>query len=264
MIKLKNIPTFVINLDGKQNRYQRTRDIFKQDLPLIQRKPAVNGRSLNDDTIRKALSFRTYYQRKQPISVLNMKLIRSPGEIGCWLSHIEIWQKMVEESIPMAIVFEDDVIKGKQYDPIRLQNAINEALQNHPQLTMLVLGTSPTKKVRYHKLESGLHQLLGFSGTWAYLITLEGASKLLEKSLPLEVPIDVFLGQLTEVDNLMILRHPDTRKSFKVLMNDTSTTISFDIYHCFDCHWYYGMWYIIGFFVVIFLLFIVLCLKHAR
>lgn len=31
------------------------------------------------------------------------------GAIGCYLSHIRIYKKIVEDNIPYAIIFEDDV-----------------------------------------------------------------------------------------------------------------------------------------------------------
>jgi len=33
---------------------------------------------------------------------------RQPGAMGCSISHLRIWKKMVNENIPMAMIFEDD------------------------------------------------------------------------------------------------------------------------------------------------------------
>ena len=45
----------------------------------------------------------------------------TPGEIGCLLSHLAIWQQMIDEDIPAAAIFEDDVILG-----VNAQHVINE------------------------------------------------------------------------------------------------------------------------------------------
>ena len=37
----------------------------------------------------------------------------SPGELACFMSHVSIWQKMVDEHIPHLAIFEDDVYLGK-------------------------------------------------------------------------------------------------------------------------------------------------------
>jgi glycosyl transferase family 25 len=33
-----------------------------------------------------------------------------PGARGCWISHLRIWKKIVDQGIPIAMVFEDDVL----------------------------------------------------------------------------------------------------------------------------------------------------------
>lgn len=37
----------------------------------------------------------------------------SPGELACFMSHVAIWKKMVDENIPYLAVFEDDVYLGE-------------------------------------------------------------------------------------------------------------------------------------------------------
>jgi glycosyl transferase, family 25 len=36
------------------------------------------------------------------------------GELACFMSHVSIWQKMVDEQIPHLAIFEDDVYLGKK------------------------------------------------------------------------------------------------------------------------------------------------------
>ncbi|MBB4835136.1 glycosyltransferase family 25 protein [Acinetobacter schindleri] len=38
------------------------------------------------------------------------------GELACFMSHVSIWQKMVDEQIPHLAVFEDDVYLGQDAD----------------------------------------------------------------------------------------------------------------------------------------------------
>ncbi|MDY6509616.1 MAG: glycosyltransferase family 25 protein [Acinetobacter faecalis] len=37
----------------------------------------------------------------------------SPGELACFMSHVSIWQKMINEDIPYLAIFEDDIILGE-------------------------------------------------------------------------------------------------------------------------------------------------------
>ena len=40
---------------------------------------------------------------------------RNPGEIGCFISHLRIWKKMVNENIPVAMIFEDDALFNENF-----------------------------------------------------------------------------------------------------------------------------------------------------
>ena len=42
------------------------------------------------------------------------RMLRS-GEIGCFLSHLEVWKHMIENNISYAIVLEDDSIIDKHF-----------------------------------------------------------------------------------------------------------------------------------------------------
>lgn len=68
----------------------------------VERIPGVYGKDLSLEERKKAVnSFRFW-----------CAVGRKPflGEIGCGLSHIKIYQKMVEENIPCACILEDDII----------------------------------------------------------------------------------------------------------------------------------------------------------
>ncbi|MCK7608046.1 glycosyltransferase family 25 protein [Acinetobacter portensis] len=53
---------------------------------------------------------------KMKLNISNEDL--SPGELACFMSHISIWQKIVDENIPYLAIFEDDIFLGEQADRI--------------------------------------------------------------------------------------------------------------------------------------------------
>lgn len=115
------------------------------------------------------------------------------GHRGCILSHIGIWQRIVREELPYAFVFEDDVIPhpaiskglGQEYlrltsktlDIVYIGNMMNPA---DPQIY------DASRKV----IESPTYT------THAYMITLEGAKKLLSIIPTMNQPIDMWLYEL--------------------------------------------------------------------
>jgi glycosyl transferase family 25 len=68
-----------------------------------------------------------YYDEKKSIELFNNKL--SLGEIGCALSHIKIYQKMVSEDIACSVIMEDDVciIDSKMDDLLKKLEGIYAA-----------------------------------------------------------------------------------------------------------------------------------------
>jgi glycosyl transferase family 25 len=40
---------------------------------------------------------------------------RQPGAVGCSISHLRIWKKMINENIPIATIFEDDALFDESF-----------------------------------------------------------------------------------------------------------------------------------------------------
>lgn len=91
---------FIINLPHQhQRRHAITANLEQCDIDfsIIE---AVDGRALSESDIEEK------YDAKKAHSSFNRNLSR--GEIGCALSHIKIYQKMVLENISSAMILEDD------------------------------------------------------------------------------------------------------------------------------------------------------------
>ena len=91
---------FVINLDGSSQRMAEMGQRLKRLNLAFEREPAVNGAKLSADQLHK------FYQ-----PLLNRKHYRRPlsaGEIGCYLSHRNCWQKIRDQQFNHALILEDD------------------------------------------------------------------------------------------------------------------------------------------------------------
>jgi len=97
---------FVVNLDKSTERLAEISKRLEQlDLPFT-RVSAVYGASLTDDELNR------HYN-----SALNKRVYRRPlaaAEIGCYLSHRNIWQTIVDDNLSMALILEDDAELGAQ------------------------------------------------------------------------------------------------------------------------------------------------------
>lgn len=113
----------------------------------------------------------------------------SPGEIGCYLSHVRFWEIVVQRGLPHALVLEDDVLCSP-----RLQEVVDEALASGVPFDALRLSAlRPIRGETLATLSGGERIVLPTknpSGTQAYLVTLEGARRMLARLAVLNCPID--------------------------------------------------------------------------
>ena len=93
---MDNIKKFVINLKRRPDRLE----LFKKNCPFndVTVIEAFDGKNINDEAsaIEKDMVYR--------FTGLD------PGEIGCFISHLRIFNIMRRENIPYTLIFEDDAI----------------------------------------------------------------------------------------------------------------------------------------------------------
>lgn len=105
-------PVFVLNLERQPERYEVSESrIAAAGFRNVQRYDAIDGN-------------RPEEWRKHPAIRFDPALIVQHAA-GCMLTHLAVWNKIVQERIPVAVVFEDDVIFHKHWQtlaPLYLQN----------------------------------------------------------------------------------------------------------------------------------------------
>lgn len=92
--------TFVISMRSAVDRckfMQEQLSALGMDFEIF---PAVDGRRLSQEELTTCCDFK--WMRRYCGRVL------TPGEIGCALSHIGIYRKIVDEQLPYALILEDD------------------------------------------------------------------------------------------------------------------------------------------------------------
>lgn len=146
-----------------------------------------------------AIKLNEFYSKNKALAVMGREL--SSGEIGCLLSHRNIYKKIVSENIPYALVLEDDI----DFDEDAIQVLKNvEELPNDWECILLGHyschgSTIRTKTSIWHSkaITSKFFAVrLGevACGTHGYLINKSGAQKLLKQIVPAHRPIDHFTG----------------------------------------------------------------------
>jgi glycosyl transferase family 25 len=94
------VPTFIISLPKDKNRRENLERQLQKLAMRFSVVKAVHGVALSEEELAAS------YDRRKAVRLFNREL--SKGEIGCALSHLSIYQKMVAEDIPHALILEDD------------------------------------------------------------------------------------------------------------------------------------------------------------
>jgi glycosyl transferase family 25 len=170
---------WLINLDRSTARRQamETR-LAALGLPYT-RFPAIDGRAEWDRLVADVdlQAFRRNVGRE----VL-------PGEIGCYASHLGVWQALIDSPHEVALILEDDVVFHNDFLP-----ALDLVLATHKDWDMVKLNVIRAKHpVRRKGLASyRLNAYVGaFTGMGAYLITRRFAAAQMAAMYPVCRPID--------------------------------------------------------------------------
>jgi GR25 family glycosyltransferase involved in LPS biosynthesis len=93
---MPDIKKFVINLKRRPDRLE----LFKKQCPFddVTVIDAFDGKNMKGETSAIELDMASRFNGLDP------------GEIGCFLSHLRIFNRMRKENLPYALIFEDDAI----------------------------------------------------------------------------------------------------------------------------------------------------------
>ena len=178
-----SVPVYVINLARSQDRRDALRASANKFSVDVRRVEAVEGKLLTDDELV-GFDEAGFRRRHGKIAL--------PAEIGCYFSHIRALEAIIAADEPFAVIVEDDVEFTPEFTPFiteasRLKGWDVIKLVNHR--TAAFRGFCSVDK-RF-SIGRCLHGPSGSSA--AYIVTLDGARRLLAGIKPMCLPYDVAL-----------------------------------------------------------------------
>jgi glycosyl transferase, family 25 len=197
---LNDVKIYLINLDrNKERLYHFDQQYARSDLSKnpYERIQAVDGNTLD---ISKLVSHKAHMEilqaEKSGFRTKHYQLTR--GAVGCYLSHLNVYRKLIADDAKMALIFEDDVV----FQPtilLKMQKHV-ESIPKDWDLILLGCHCIVCKKNRkFSKLER-------FFFMHAYLITQTAAKKILAylKDRKIDQQIDSVLGEMARKQDLNI------------------------------------------------------------
>ena len=182
---MDRLHTWVINLDRAPDRLARaSAQLAKLGLPWT-RLPAVDARALSPE--QRALLDEDAYRRKHGMAP-------SLGELGCYLSHVEVMRAFVQSGHEFALVLEDDVLLEATLPAVLGQLMAHPARWDVAKLSAVHSGT-PQSYLRLTPGHSLAVMLTRCTGSSAYLMNRAAATAYLAQLLPMSLPYDHVFDQ---------------------------------------------------------------------
>lgn len=203
---LLHISVHVINLERRVDRWLRVhKELLAAgfDASRIHRCVAVDGRQLSDADVNHCTTPEARQSLKRPRQ--RHEELGSAGAIGCYLSHVHIWQQ-VARSQRACLVAEDDLVFRDRASRKRLR-AVHLA-QLQPFDLVLLGHLSVVSHGLYRSQAHGIcaypHR---FFGTQLYWLTPHGAERLLDGALPMDRQVDAYMSDCIQQHKLRVAAH---------------------------------------------------------
>ncbi len=218
-----NIPIFVINLKFRKERWNKIKSAIDDAGLDINRIDAIDGRAIPESEW--ANVNRGAFARNTAREIF-------PGEYGCYFSHIMALEAFIDGAAPFGIILEDDVLpdadlKQRVLSILKTNTDFDAVkLVNHRAVGFISLTTtSEGDKIG--------RTLFGPQGSAAaYLVSREGAKKLVNELKVMCLPWDTALERYWEIDaNVLSVKEnfisfSEERKTSNIAPNGYSKKIS--------------------------------------
>ncbi|XP_067277851.1 procollagen galactosyltransferase 1 [Pseudorasbora parva] len=190
---------FMINLKRRDDRRERMLAALREqeiDCKII---AAVDGKAMNVSEIN-AMGIHMLPGYSDPYHGRPL----TKGELGCFLSHYNIWKEIADRGLKASLVLEDD-LRFEIFFKRRLQNLMREVESKGLDWDLIYIGRKRMQVDRPEKAVPNIRNLVEADysyWTLGYMMSLQGAKKLL-KAEPLSkmLPVDEFLP-------VMFNKHP--------------------------------------------------------
>lgn len=212
-LQKRTIRIFIINLkksEDRKNHIKKQLESLNLDYEFVE---AIDGHELSENEIK---SHRKV--KYPPWPSFNARYL-TKGEIGCILSHLKIYSRMIEENIGCACILEDDCIIGENIKIMLERLQVVEL-----DYELLLLGHSglyqdTSRGAEYSRKKENVLSNYYIAkpiecpfGTYAYLIKQSAARILLQHCYPLRIPMDYMTGHARAIGvNVYILTPPIVR-----------------------------------------------------
>ena len=200
---------YVINLKKRPERLE----LFKKNYKLIHNYKiidAINGNELDKEYINTIVGTEA---KKTLHDFYKYNIIRkyhyelsSYGAVGCYLTHINVWNEIIKSNKQNALIFEDDA-KVSNINYFDLNKRLR-LLPNDWDIYLLINPDYCYKKIKVEN-KRHLYKVKRFFLLHAYIININACKKIINNGslFPINQQIDHHLSELALINKLNIYVH---------------------------------------------------------
>ena len=211
--------TYVINLSDRKDRME----LFESQKLEYERFDAVNGKKLTYEQLKR-LGYDTDSNWIDPIHATHL----TSGEVGCFLSHYNLWKKCIELNVPLCILEDDTVVPDNLYDDL------DELLETY---NFIYLGWREMEK-SLPTFDSRFVIPVYPYWTLAYVITPEAAKLLVNSDIEQNIiPVDEYLPlRMKDLKPIGYANNLVTSRGREVVGTDCHSKSRYDAFLDYNVH----------------------------
>lgn len=218
--KIEEIPAFCITLERRLDRWKRFQSQPGVQSLSVKRFLGVDGATLDvgsDERVATLTKRNIHTKKRRSHEELN-----SVGGVGCALSHIAVWQWMVDNNQSLCLIFEDDAIVPPDVKERANHLIQTSLLKNTGQWDIWLLGGTwdDVTSIPSETKQSGLIRIGSFVLFHAYVMTLPTAKRLIQDAYPIHSHIDLWTSIYAYLNDLRVVGSPQ----FKIKQNPKTRT----------------------------------------
>lgn len=187
-----NVITYVISLESRNDRRKYIEIELKKHDIQFNFFNATNGEALKKEDIQ-------YFTKRSKANL-------SSGSIGCAISHMSVWERILnDDSSNLYLIFEDDIVLSNDFST-KLINLLAELPIN---FDLIYLGgfNNRARDIQYFVNNNMFRSYNPRRGMYGYIINSKSAKKLIDFVKPIDLlsgGIDTIVGKLTRNNKLEV------------------------------------------------------------
>lgn len=200
---------YLINLKRRPDRLKKFLELYNEsDMKdtLLIKFDAIDGSKLDINSVPLSELAKAELNQLESTGFRTKHYQLTKGGIGCYLSHVKIWENILKHNYKYALIFEDDAKV-----PHNINEIINEELKYFPNdWDIILLGYICNKCMKFKNYNTVERFML----THCYLISYECIVKIMNTDtlFPITQQIDALMSELSSILNIYSVKEKKVKQ----------------------------------------------------